>query len=80
MKGNRILKKRYIIGTKEVVKHLIAENLKMVIMAVNLERIEEDKGLDDLVEHMILKCRELNVPIVFAFTRYKLGLLTKFKG
>lgn len=63
-----------------MIKHLNAENLKMVIMAVNMERNEEDKGLDDLVEHLILKSRELGVPVVFGYTRYKLGLLTKFKG
>ena len=49
-KINRILKKIYIIGIKEVIKHLNAQNLKMIIMAVNLERNEEDKGLDDYVE------------------------------
>lgn len=34
---------------KEVVKHLHAENLKLVILATNLERVEGEKGLDDLV-------------------------------
>jgi ribosomal protein L7Ae-like RNA K-turn-binding protein len=49
-KSNRQIKKRYIIGIKEVQKHLNAENLKMVILAVNLEKVEDDNGLDSMVE------------------------------
>ncbi len=48
-KQSRNLKKRYIVGMKEVVKHLNAENLKMIIMAVNLEQVEGDNGLDGLI-------------------------------
>ena len=52
------IKKRYIIGLKEVIKHLDAENLKMIILAINLEKVEGEKGLDDLVYHIIVACRE----------------------
>ena len=38
---------------KEVIKHLDAENLKMVNVAINLERVEGDNGLDDMVWHII---------------------------
>lgn len=38
---------------KEVMKHLDAENLKMVILAVNLERVNGDNGLDEMVHHII---------------------------
>jgi ribosomal protein L7Ae-like RNA K-turn-binding protein len=43
------LKKRYIIGIKEVLKHLNAENLTIVVLANNLEKVDGEKGLDDLV-------------------------------
>ncbi len=46
--GLRNLKKRYIIGMKEVVKHLNLENLKMIIMAINLERADGENGLDGM--------------------------------
>ena len=49
----RNLKKRYILGMKEVIKHLNAENLKMIIMAVNLERVEGDNGLDGMIYDII---------------------------
>ena len=53
-KGNqKNLKKRYIIGMKEVFKHLNAENLKMIIMAINLERVEGENGLDGMAYDVI---------------------------
>ncbi len=51
--GLRNLKKRYIIGMKEVLKHLNVENLKMVIMAVNIERAEGENGLDGMIYDVI---------------------------
>jgi hypothetical protein len=38
---------------KEVIKHLNAENLKMIIMAINLERVEGDNGLDGMIYDII---------------------------
>ena len=52
------IRKRYIVGMKEVIKHLNAENLKMVILAINLERVEGDNGLDDMVYHLIQTSRD----------------------
>lgn len=34
---------------KEVIKHLEAENLKMIILAINLEKIDGQNGLNELV-------------------------------
>lgn len=50
----------------------------MVILAINLEKVEGDNGLNDMVYHIIQQSRELKVPLVFALTRYKLGFVTKF--
>jgi hypothetical protein len=38
---------------KEVIKHLTAENIKMIIMALNLERVEGDNGLDGMIYDII---------------------------
>lgn len=51
--ASRNLKKRYIVGIKEVKKHLYAENLKMIIIAVNLERVEGENGLDVMIYDII---------------------------
>lgn len=48
-KQMRPAKKRYIIGLNEVLKHLQAGNLTCVIVATNLEKVEQEKGIDDLV-------------------------------
>ena len=52
-KQARNLKKRYIVGIKEVMKHLYAENLKMIIIAVNLERVDGENGLNGLIFDII---------------------------
>ena len=76
----RNLKKRYIVGMKEVMKHLNAENLKMVIVAVNLERVEGDNGLDGMIYDIIQATRDQKIPLVFCLNRFKLGYVTKFQG
>ena len=48
-KQMRPAKKRYIVGLNEVLKHLQAGNLTCVIIATNLEKVELEKGIDDLV-------------------------------
>jgi selenocysteine insertion sequence-binding protein 2 len=74
------VKKRYIVGIKEVLKHLNAENLKMIVIAVNLEKVDGDKGLDDMVYHLIETSRLQKIPLVFALSRYKLGFVSKYQG
>ena len=43
---------------KQVIKHLNAENLKMVILSVNVERVEGENGLDTLIYDVIQACRD----------------------
>lgn len=45
-KANRPAKKRYILGMKEVTKHLNAGNLTMLIVATNLEKVDGENGID----------------------------------
>lgn len=52
LKGKMITrppKKRYIIGISEVQKHLNAGNLTAVILATNMEKVECEKGIDQIV-------------------------------
>ena len=79
-KAMRPLKKRYICGICEVLKHLQAENLKMVIMATNLEKVKEERGLDEKVNQIVSKCREQQIPLVFSGERYQLGKIAKSVG
>lgn len=52
----------------------------MVILATDLEKVEQEKGTDEVINAIVQTCRNMNVPLVYAFDRYKLGCLAKFKG
>ena len=65
---------------KQVIKHLNAENLKMIVVAVNIERVEGENGLDGLIYDIVQGCRDQKIPLVFCLTRYKLGYVGKFQG
>jgi ribosomal protein L7Ae-like RNA K-turn-binding protein len=73
-------KKRYIIGLNEVTKHLQAGNLTMVILATNLEKVEDDHGTDSVILRISEMCRKMKVPLVYSMSRYRLGCATKYKG
>jgi len=79
-KQMRPAKKRYIIGLNEVLKHLQAGNLTCVIMATNLEKVEQEKGIDDLVSQIAEICRKNKIPLVYSLNRYRLGCAAKYKG
>lgn len=76
----RPAKKRYIIGLNEVWKHLQAGNLNCVILATNLEKVEEERGIDELVRLIAEMCRKRKIPLIYSMNRYRLGCVTKYKG
>ena len=61
-------------------KNLKIGELKMIILATNLEKVDQDRGTDEVISKLMLTCRRMSVPLVFAFDRYKLGCLAKFQG
>ena len=56
-KANKAVKKRYVTGLNEVSKHLKAGNLTMVIIATDLEKVEEEGGIDELIASIAQTCR-----------------------
>jgi ribosomal protein L7Ae-like RNA K-turn-binding protein len=52
----------------------------MVIIATNLEKVEEAGGTDEIVSQIALSCRRLKIPLIYSMNRYRLGCATKFKG
>ena len=48
-KANKVVKKRYVTGLNEVSKHLKVGNLTMVIIATDLEKVEDENGIDELI-------------------------------
>jgi selenocysteine insertion sequence-binding protein 2 len=67
------MKRRYVMGIREVTKHLKLQKLKCVILAPNCEKIQSKGGLDDAINLIIQTSIEQNVPFVFALGRKGLG-------
>ncbi|XP_074992842.1 selenocysteine insertion sequence-binding protein 2 isoform X21 [Calonectris borealis] len=67
------IKRRLVMGLREVLKHLKLKKLKCVIISPNCEKIQSKGGLDDTL-HSIIDCAcEQNIPFVFALNRKALG-------
>ncbi|KAM4745790.1 selenocysteine insertion sequence-binding protein 2-like isoform 2-T2 [Anableps anableps] len=67
------MKRRIVMGLREVLKHLKLKKVKCVIISPNCERIQSKGGLDEVLHTIINMCREQGVPFVFALSRKALG-------
>ncbi|RNA01913.1 selenocysteine insertion sequence-binding 2-like [Brachionus plicatilis] len=67
------IKRRYVMGIREVTKHLKMFRIKCVILAPNCEKIESKGGLDDAINLIIRTSMEQNIPFLFALGRKGLG-------
>ena len=67
------LKRRFVMGIREVTKHLKMFRIKCVIIAPNCEKIESKGGLDDAINSIIQASMEQNIPFLFALGRKGLG-------
>ena len=66
-------KRRYVMGIREVTKHLRLRRLRCVILAPNCEKIQAKGGLDDAINAIIQHAMEQAVPFLFALGRKSLG-------
>lgn len=67
------MKRRIVMGLREVLKHLKLKKVKCVIISPNCERIQSKGGLDEVLHTIINMCREQGVPFLFALSRKALG-------
>nr|XP_046241349.1 selenocysteine insertion sequence-binding protein 2-like [Scatophagus argus] len=67
------MKRRIVMGLREVLKHLKLRKIKCVVISPNCERIQSKGGLDEALYNIIDACREQGVPFVFALSRKALG-------
>jgi len=67
------MRRRLVVGLREVTKHLKLKKLKCVILAPNLEKIKSNGGLDEAMNTIISLAKEQNIPFVFALGRRGLG-------
>ena len=78
LRMNEAVKKRYLIGLHEVMQRLKIGEIKMVILATDLEKVDFERGIDEVINAVAQICRMKGVPLVFAFSRYRLGCLAKY--
>ncbi|XP_009993995.1 PREDICTED: selenocysteine insertion sequence-binding protein 2 [Chaetura pelagica] len=67
------IKRRLVMGLREVLKHLKLKKLKCVIISPNCEKIQSKGGLDETLHNIINCACEQNIPFVFALNRKALG-------
>lgn len=65
-------KKRYYLGFKECYKHVCVNEPKLVIIAPNIEPLQNNAFVD-IIEQIKTKCHEKNIPVVYALSRNSLG-------
>ncbi|CRG95323.1 SECIS-binding protein 2, putative [Plasmodium gallinaceum] len=65
-------KKRYYLGLKESYKHICINEPKLVIVAPNIEPMVNN-AFGDLLEKIIYKCKEKNIPLIYALSKNLLG-------
>lgn len=65
-------KKRYHLGLKECYKHICVNEPKLVIIAPNIEPLQNNAFVD-IIEQIKTKCQEKNIPVVYALSRNALG-------
>ena len=75
---NQSVNKRYLVGLHEVMKNLKIGEIKMILLATDLEKVDSERGTDEVICNLIQTCRRMGVPLVFAFDRYRLGCLAKY--
>ncbi|XP_016321296.1 selenocysteine insertion sequence-binding protein 2-like isoform X2 [Sinocyclocheilus anshuiensis] len=67
------MKRRLVMGLREVLKHLKLRKVKCIIISPNCERIQSKGGLDEALHTIIDTCRDQGIPFVFALSRKALG-------
>ncbi|CAD2097726.1 SECIS-binding protein 2, putative [Plasmodium vinckei] len=65
-------KRRYYLGMKECYKHICINEPKLVLVAPNIEPTLNNI-FDDMINKIVCKCKEKNIPLVFALSKNLLG-------
>jgi ribosomal protein L7Ae-like RNA K-turn-binding protein len=67
------MKKRLVAGLREVTKQVERNRVKIIFLAPDIQRCPETGGLDEAVKRLLDAARRLDLPIVYAMSRRKLG-------
>eukprot|EP00794_Sanderia_malayensis_P006261 gene6261-6981_t len=72
-------KRRFVLGLREVRKHVRMKRVKCVVLAANLEQISAEGGIDNILADIILECKQRSITTVYAKSRQALGAILSRK-
>ncbi len=67
------MKRRYVVGLREVIRGMKSKKIIAVVMAPNIEKIETPGGLDTVVQTIIDLGKEKEIPIIYALSKRLIG-------
>ena len=67
------MKKRLVAGLREVTKQVERNRVKIIFLAPDIQRCPETGGLDEAVKRLLDTARRLDLPVVYALSRRKMG-------
>lgn len=67
------MKKRLVAGLREVTKQVERNRIKIIFLAPDIQRCPETGGLDEAVQRLLDTARRMDLPIVYALSRRKIG-------
>ena len=71
------MRKRLVAGLREVAKQVERNRIKIIFFAPDIQRCPETGGLDEAIQHILDLARHLDIPIVYALSRFKIGRILK---
>ena len=74
-KSNKKIQKRYVKGFNECLKKCESDELKCVIIAPNIEKVEGPGGLDEILNNLLSTCYKKSIPVIFGLSMRALGSL-----
>lgn len=72
-------KKRFVVGMREIEKHIRLDEVKCLFIVPNIEKVEGENSLDDRILKIFKDCEMKNIPKIFGMNKFKLGKLSRKK-
>lgn len=73
-------KRRFVVGMREVEKHIKLEDVKCLFIVPNVEKVEGENSLDERLLKIFKDCGKQTIPIIFGLNKFKLGKLARKKN
>jgi ribosomal protein L7Ae-like RNA K-turn-binding protein len=72
-------KRRFVVGMREIEKFIRLEEVKLLFIVPNIEKIEGENSLDERLIKIFKECDLKKIPKFFGLNKFKLGKLARKK-